>query len=522
MNAQLKTRNLGLVRIAWILLALLSVASFIMGLPLQQAKLGTLCPYDQPALDCDTFQMDSDGAARLETLGISLSGYGSIVSSAQAVSEAICFLIAVLIFWRRPRDKMALLVATMLLLANVTVGPTTLVWARLHPGLRILDAFFMQAQPVTVMCFLFLFPDWRFVPRWTVWLFGAAFTMAPVYAAADMGLSSGSLLDPHHNPILETVGGVAWLLAVLSGLGSQIFRYVRRSNLIQRQQTKWVLAGAVASLVLSLPSGFPNRLVQPGSLVHVISVVFNTISFSVIALALSVAIQRHRLWDIEVLVNRALIYGPLSAILAGVFAASVALINQIARESLGAQATTMAALVSALIVASVFQPLRTRIERWINSRWYPDSIDLEREFIEFSPEVRSVIRLGDLLSIVAAKTVGLLGVQYAAILLADPAGDFLRVETYPVGSETIERLKPEASLLMQLQKGHAVPKGNQQGLLVPLYLRRMRSHDVVGILDVGPRRDQHGFSSDDRKALSHLGAEIGTSIYTAQLREKGI
>lgn len=72
---------------------------------------------------------------------------------------------------------------------------------------------------------------------------------------------------------------------------------------------------------------------------------------------------------------------------------------------------------------------------------------------------------------------------------------------------------------MQLQKGRAVSKGNQQGLWVPLYLRRMRSHDVLGILDVGPYRDGRGFSSDDRKALGRLGAEVGSSIYTAQLRE---
>jgi hypothetical protein len=311
-----------------------------------------------------------------------------------------------------------------------------------------------------------------------------------------------------------------WISTVLVGMGSQIYRYLRVPNLVQREQTKWVVIGLTASLLISIPAGIPNRIVQPGSLLHVVFVVLNTLSFSLLAVALSIAIRRNRLWDIEVVVNRALIYGPLSAILAGIFAASVALINQFAKESLGAEATTPAAVISALIVASVFQPLRGRIERWINGRWYPETVDLRREFIEFTPEVRSVIGLKDLLSVIATKTVGLLGVQYAAILIADGEAGFRCMEAHPAGNHGIDQLKPDASLQTQLQKGHAVSKGSQQGLWVPLYLRRLRNHDVIGVLDVGPRRDGKGFSSDDKKGLSQLGAEIGTSIYTAQLREK--
>jgi len=72
----------------------------------------------------------------------------------------------------------------------------------------------------------------------------------------------------------------------------------------------------------------------------------------------------------------------------------------------------------------------------------------------------------------------------------------------------------------EFQKGHAISKGDQRGLWVPIYLRRMHHHDVIGVMDLGPRKNKTGFSSDDKKALSQLGAEIGTSIYTAQLREK--
>jgi len=508
------------IRGAWILLAILSVATFVMSVPLHRTELQVMCPSDQPTIACTAFQLDSRGVASLQALGLTLPGYALIVSTARVASEVVSLLIAILIFRRRSQDRMALLVATMLVLANVTLDATTPIWARLHPGFRFLDAFLLQAQPITVLTFLFLFPDWRFVPRWTAWLFAASALAGLLYVLSDFGLSSGTFIDPRENPTVDTVGGVTWLVALLTGMGSQIYRYLRVSDAIQRQQTKWVVVGVTAALLMSIPAGVPNRLVPPGTLTHIVFIVLNTLSFSVIAIALGIAIHRARLWDMEVVVNRALIYGPLSAILAGVFAASVAFLNQFAKEYLGSDATMMAAVISALVVASVFQPLRGRIERWINSRWYPDSADLKREFVEFSPEVRAVIGLKDVLAVVAAKTVGLLAVRYAAILIAVGEGGFLRAEVYPAGSHGVEQFRPDAPLLGRLQKGSAVSKPDQQGLWVPLYLRRTRNHDLLGILDVGPRTNGMGFSSDDKNALGRLGAEIGTSIYTAQLREK--
>lgn len=240
------------------------------------------------------------------------------------------------------------------------------------------------------------------------------------------------------------------------------------------------------------------------------------ISFlSSIAILIGIAILRNRLWDIEVVINRALIYGPLSAILAGIFAASIALINLAARDFFGTESTATAAVVSALFIATIFQPLRTRIEAWVNKRFFPDNINLSKEFIEFTPEVRSVIGLKDLLPILATKTAGLLGVQHIAILLAENKGAFRRAQAHPIATTGVATFKPDKALQAEFSKRHTVSKGNQRGLWVPLYLRRLHVHDIIGIMDVGPKKNKTGFSSDDKKALSNLGAEIGTSIYTA-------
>jgi K+-sensing histidine kinase KdpD len=239
--------------------------------------------------------------------------------------------------------------------------------------------------------------------------------------------------------------------------------------------------------------------------------------FALIPIWIGIAITRYRLWDVEVVVNRALIYGPLSAILAGVFAASIAVINLAARDFFGTESTATATVVAALFIATIFQPLRTRIETWVNKRFYPDNANLIKEFIEFSPEVRGVIKLKQLLDVVTRRATALLNVEHAAILL-EHKGEFRRAAAYPPAAKAEAVIRPDKAVRTELQKGHTVARGRTV-VWVPVYLHRVRNHDVLGVMELGPRKNKTGYSSDDKKALSKLGAEIGVSIYTAQLRE---
>jgi hypothetical protein len=513
-----KQRNLRLVRGGWIVLALVALATFVLSVPMQM-DLQTPCPEPQPTPECDAFRLDAAGVAALHQTGLTLEAYSAIVVSARVLAEVIFIVVGVMIFWARSDDPMALLVATMLLLVGATSGTTTLIWANVLPGLAVVDVLVQQGQAVTVIVFLFLFPNWRFVPRWAPWMIAPLAAMGVLYGLQDLGLSRGTILDPVQNSTVDVVGGLMWVAAILTGLGAQVHRYARVSSVLERQQTKWVVLGLAASILLSIPAGIPNRVIQPGTAVHVVSVVLNVVSFSALAIAVGIAIRRHRLWDIEVIVNRALIYGALSAVLAGIFAASVVLINAVVRDFSGEEATTTAGVVSAILVASVFQPLRTWVEKWINAHLYPDSINLKREFVEFLPEVRNVIRLRELLLILTAKLAGLLGVTHTAIFLANRKGAFRRAQAYPAGTE-LGDFNPDPRLRTELLRGRVVSKGDQQGLWAPLYLPRARDREVIGVLDIGPRKNRTGFSGDEIRALSQLGAEIGISVYTAQLRAR--
>jgi hypothetical protein len=151
---------------------------------------------------------------------------------------------------------------------------------------------------------------------------------------------------------------------------AQIYRYVRVSGPVERQQTKWAVYGltmAIAAFIIIVLVGVTfQRLTQPG----VPGVIFLMISGTVIyvaslliPLSIGIAILRYHLWDIDLIINRTLVYGSLSAVLAAVFAITdTLLLPLLVRAILGEDDATLNAVVSAVIIAVLFEPLRRRIK----------------------------------------------------------------------------------------------------------------------------------------------------------------
>jgi hypothetical protein len=506
-------RWIGVLRLAWVVLVILAIGLTIFGYSLSyQTTLGTCTgPFCE---DLD-FAMRSEFLALGTEMGLSpaASEIANIVVEFIAVLPYL--VVGYILFSRRSNDPLVWLGAFMLPSFGLSVIATaidgmTAFSSWIGPAARIILAI----GQLTFLIFFYVLPDGRFVPRWT-------FLIAGYWGLAFLAFIPLAPLG--YDPFATELGSILFILTLVGILAVQIYRYRKVSSPVERQQTKWVVIGltiSVGGFVLSILIGeFLYGENWPPVFDGMVSLII-TFLFALIPIWIGIAIMRYRLWDVEVVINRALIYGLLSAILAGIFAASIVIINSLARELFGEEATTTAGVVSALIVASVFQPLRGGIEKWINARLYPDNINLNKEFIEFSPEFRSSIRLRDLLRVVAQKMVALVNTKYAAILLADRSGSFRRTEAHPSKTQGAAVLKPEKALRADLKKGKVVSKGNQQGLWVPLYVRRLRAHDVLGVLDIGPRKDKRGFSSDDKKALGNLGAEIGASIYAAQLRQR--
>jgi hypothetical protein len=199
--------------------------------------------------------------------------------------------------------------------------------------------------------------------RWTRWL--ALLFVAPVVIIA---LFPDSSLNPDNWPdVLYAVFFSVWLL---TGIFAQVYRYRRISGLTQRQQTKWVAFGFSAALALYLGAtalgvAFPS--LEMGSLVYFIANTAVWCGILFVPASIGVAILHHRLWDIDLIINRSLVYGSLSAVLAAVFAITdTLLLPLLVKSILGEDDPTLNAVMSAVIIAVLFEPLRRRIKAGVN------------------------------------------------------------------------------------------------------------------------------------------------------------
>ena len=130
---------------------------------------------------------------------------------------------------------------------------------------------------------------------------------------------------------------------------AQVYRYRRVSSDAERKQTKWVVIGIVVSIVLSLIASLIYRQPSPPLL-------------NVIPLALTIAILRSHLWDIDVIIRKTLVYTVLTALLALVYFGSVVLLQRLFGALTGVRQSPLVVVVSTLVIAALFTPLRRRIQ----------------------------------------------------------------------------------------------------------------------------------------------------------------
>jgi hypothetical protein len=281
-----------------------------------------------------------------------------------------------------------------------------LAWMQLIVGTTILGTFQ-----------LLYFPDGRLPsPRWRVvaWLAaidlvvgGGAFTLVPGALPAPFSFAdnpAGIAAAAGVLGLVATVGNRLLVPLVLCSFASLVIRF-RRACGDERQALKWFAYAAAVALFafFVLPPTF-ERLLGDGPLSNALDSVFVTLTAQVgMPLAITIAILRHRLYDIDLLVNRTLVYGTLTAALAATYFGGVALLQGLFRAATG-QGSNAAVVASTLAVAALFQPLRRRFQDAIDRRFYRRRYDAQRTLAAFGARLRDetdLERLGaDLLTTV--------------------------------------------------------------------------------------------------------------------------
>jgi hypothetical protein len=198
--------------------------------------------------------------------------------------------------------------------------------------------------------------------------------------------------DPFYSVFL-----LGWFLI---GIFAQVYRYRRVSGPTQRQQTKWVIFSFTAAFVVYLGGSLLVaifRIPEPGSLLYL---AVNTVSWFfmlLIPLSIGIAILRYRLWDIDLIINRTLVYATLTVSLALVYFGGVALLQGMLSALTGQESqlarSQLAVVASTLAVAGLFGPLRRRVQAFIDRRFYRGKYDAAKTLEAFGAKVRDEVDL---------------------------------------------------------------------------------------------------------------------------------
>jgi hypothetical protein len=190
-----------------------------------------------------------------------------------------------------------------------------------------------------------------------------------------------------------------WIGIVISIISTQVYRYIRVSNLAQRQQTKWVvfaiIIGLLVEAVFTLVAVFFPSLDQSGSLYWLLYNNISSYALLLIPLSLTIAILRYRLWDIDNLINRTLVYGTLTFLLALVYFGLIFALQFLLRGVIS-QTNDVVIVISTLTIAALFQPLRKRIQKIIDRRFYRSKYDTAKTLEAFSSTLRNEVDLSEL------------------------------------------------------------------------------------------------------------------------------
>jgi hypothetical protein len=195
---------------------------------------------------------------------------------------------------------------------------------------------------------------------------------------------------------IEVPLGLLFLSLQVGLVSAQVYRYRYVSTLLQRQQTKWVVYGFTANIVVTVLVFLP-MFIFPRSLFALISPLVFVCASLLFPFTIGIAMFRYRLWDIDLLINRTLVYGTLTVTLALVYFGLVLSLESLVHLVTGTISEQPLILVaSTLVIAALFQPLRRRIQTIIDRRFYRRKYDAQKTLAAFSTVLRGEVDLDQL------------------------------------------------------------------------------------------------------------------------------
>ncbi len=514
-------RWLLLARTVGLTLSILTFGLFVAGMPLRFHELVTLSMQTEYALP----QLSPGWGRALLQSALSINFYPVFVLVIEVVLVLGFTLSALLVYWRKSDDWRSMLGSLGFIMYGIYVTGSLNALAKAYPSLQFPVNCLHALGIGLALIFFYILPDARFVPRWTrplavIWV---TWTIA--------GLFFPATFFNFCNPFtLSFFSFLAFMIWWGTGLTAQYYRYRHLSNRRRQQQTRWVLlslfAGIICYAAYYLPRVIFPALSQAG-MPHLLYTALGEplflLSLLLIPLLVLFSILRYRLFGVDVIINRTLVYGTLTVVLALVYFSSVLLLQYLF-HALSGQGSPLVIAGSTLVIALLFEPLRNRVQVVINRRFYRYRYDAAQTLAAFGNRLRTYdeVDLTTLANDVLEVVKETMQPAQVSIMLCEPAtpppgainlaptikpGDPL--VTYFLnapGAVDIEKLHLPSPVLEEL-------KASGVKLIVPM----VNQGQVVGLLNLGSRMSEQDYSTDDRGLLNTLATQAAPAMRVAQL-----
>ncbi len=481
-GATWRARGLRLAHAAWIVCAVLALLMLIASILLGYAARLSGAAFNEPVA--------------------APAWYSMLMSFAQGavslLAAMVSLILAGVIFWKKRQDPGALFVSFYLLAYGIIMaGPLEALdgFPALFPGASVPAGLFLSIDQIlglqaalfipTLLLF-YLFPDGHFVPRWTRYAALVLLLITPLFIHVTVA---------EWLPTPTTRAGVTfglYFILLVVGMYAQIYRYRRIAGPIERQQTKWAVLGFVLFvLILSvsqipytiaaqIPPGAPQPWWMP------LSALGWWLAMCIIPLSLAIAVMRYRLWDIDLLIHRTLVYSSLTALIVIIYVLVVGVAGALFQTT----GNLVPSLLATGVIAILFQPLRERLQRGVNRLIYGERDEPYAVIARLGQQLEGTLSPDAILPTIVETVAQALRLPYASIELR---GDEARSLSAEYGDE---RLAQRADLIR-----------------LPLIYQQ----ETIGELRLAPRAPGESFGRADWQLLNDFVRQAGIAAHGVRL-----